>query len=194
MTRVSAKFVPRLLIAEQKEIRLFAATDLLQCAESEADFLGNIITDEETWIYGYDPETKAKSSVWKYPSPPRPKKACEVGSKTKVLLTVFFPDQDVFVHAEFIPAGQTVNKEYYLQILRRLRDAVRRKRPEKWSSGNWQIHHDNAPSHSVQLVQHFLAKHEIPQVQQPPYSPDLAPRDYFRLISQDKTRSEREKF
>jgi hypothetical protein len=34
------------------------------------------------------------------------------------------------------------------------------------------LHHDNAPTHSAHVVQQFLAKHGIPVVSQPPYSPD----------------------
>jgi len=42
-----------------------------------------------------------------------------------------------------------------------------------------QLHHNNAPAHSTTLVQAFLAKyHNIP-VCQPPYSPDLAPCDFW---------------
>jgi [histone H3]-lysine36 N-dimethyltransferase SETMAR len=41
------------------------------------------------------------------------------------------------------------------------------------------LHHDNAPAHSAHVVQQFLAKHGIPVVSQPPYSPDLAPCDFF---------------
>jgi hypothetical protein len=41
------------------------------------------------------------------------------------------------------------------------------------------LHHDNAPVHSTALVQAFLAKHRITQVSQPPYSPDLAPCDFW---------------
>jgi hypothetical protein len=38
----------------------------------------------------------------------------------------------------------------------------------------WQLHHDNAPAHSSQLIQTFLAKHNIPVVRQAPYSPNIA--------------------
>jgi len=69
------------------------------------------------------------------------------------------------VHHGFTPVGQRVNNEYYLQVLWWLHDATCHKRPEKWSPGNWQIHKDNAPVHLSQLVQNFLAKHKIPQIQ-----------------------------
>ena len=41
------------------------------------------------------------------------------------------------------------------------------------------LHHDNVSVHSTALVQDFLAKHRITQVCQPPYSPDLAPCDFW---------------
>jgi hypothetical protein len=99
-------------------------------------------------------------------------------SKVKVLLTVFF-DYRGIVHHSYAPEGQTVNKEYYLEVIRHLRDGVWRKRPDLWASCNWQLHHDNAPAHSSHMIQSFLAKHGIPVVRQAPYSPDMAPCDFW---------------
>ena len=93
-------------------------------------------------------------------------------------LRLFFFDCEGVVHYEFAPRGQTINKEYYVKVLKRLRNAVRRKRPRFWSSGDWLLHHDNAPAHSSNLVQQFMAKHKIVQLRQPPYSPDMAPCDF----------------
>jgi transposase len=56
---------------------------------------------------------------------------------------------------------------------------VRRKRPDLWAATTWQLHHDNAPAHSSHLIQTFLAKHSIPVVRQAPYSPDMAPCDFW---------------
>jgi hypothetical protein len=41
------------------------------------------------------------------------------------------------------------------------------------------MHHDNAPAHSSHLIQGFLAKHGIPQACYAPYSPDMAPCDFW---------------
>jgi len=76
------------------------------------------------------------------------------------MLIAFF-DIDGLVRREFVPTGQTVNKEFYKTVLQCLRDAVRRHHPEKWRSGNWILHHDNAP--------------------------DLAPRDFFLFPQLKKT-------
>ncbi|UYV81550.1 hypothetical protein LAZ67_20001513 [Cordylochernes scorpioides] len=83
------------------------------------------------------------------------------------------------VHHEFLPQGRTVNKEYYLQVMRNLREAIRQKRPDLWKNKNWLLHHDNAPVHTSLLVRDFLAKNNTLMMPQPPYSPDLAPCDFF---------------
>ena len=84
----------------------------------------------------------------------------QVRINVKEMLNVFFNSRDV-VHHEYAPQGQTVNKEYYRDVLRRLRDAVRRKREDLWSSGNWRLHHDNAPAHSSNLIKIFWQKNRI---------------------------------
>jgi hypothetical protein len=45
------------------------------------------------------------------------------------MLTVFFDCEGV-IHHEFISCGQAVNKEFYLKVVKRLREAMRRKRPD----------------------------------------------------------------
>jgi len=57
--------------------------------------------------------------------------------------------------------------------------AVRRKRPEAWTNNTWMLHHDNAPAHASLLIREFFTKHEMTVVPEPPYSPDVAPADFF---------------
>jgi hypothetical protein len=90
-----------------------------------------------------------------------------------------FFDAEGLVHHEFLPQRQTMNQAAYITVLQRLRDAVRRKLPHKWSSGTWLLHHDIAPCHAGLSVREFLAKHSIPMVPHPSYSPDLASCDFF---------------
>jgi histone-lysine N-methyltransferase SETMAR len=80
---------------------------------------------------------------------------------------------------EFISPGQTVNKEFYRDVLRHLREVMSRKRPEKWCPSDWVLHHDNARPHTAYNVQEILAKNKMAVVPHPPYSPDLAPCDFF---------------
>ncbi|XP_043260660.1 uncharacterized protein LOC122402146 [Colletes gigas] len=92
--------------------------------------------------------------------------------------TVFFDYRGV-VHSELLPDGQTVNKEYYFSVMRRLRENIRRKRPDVWKNNCWILHHDNASSHTSILVREFLAKNSTNVIEQAPYSSDMALCDFF---------------
>jgi len=122
---VSAKFVPRVLTGEQKQQHLPISLELRDCATSDSSFLGNVIMVDETWVYGYDPETRVQSSQWKSPSSPRVKKVHQSRSNIKVMI-VFF-DLDGIARAEFVPRNTTVNSEYYKGLLEHLRNNVHRK-------------------------------------------------------------------
>jgi transposase len=45
--------------------------------------------------------------------------------------------------------------------------------------GQWLLHDDNAPSHRALVTREFLAHKGIFTLPRPPYSPDLAPCDFF---------------
>ncbi|KAJ8938980.1 hypothetical protein NQ318_003673 [Aromia moschata] len=64
-----------------------------------------------------------------------------------------------------------------VEVLKRLKRRVNRVRPD--ISKSWKLHHDNAPSHTCFLVADYLVKAGITVVPQPPYSPDVAPPDFF---------------
>ena len=64
--------------------------EILVTFNDNPDLLKKAITGDESWVYGYDIETKAESSPWKLPEEPKLKKARQVRSNVKGLLTVFF--------------------------------------------------------------------------------------------------------
>ena len=55
----------------------------------------------------------------------------------------------------------------------------RRKRPALFKSGQWHFHQDKAPVHNSILVTDYLTKIGTKTVPHPPYSPDLAPCDFW---------------
>jgi hypothetical protein len=85
--------------------------------------LSRVITGDERWIYGSDPEPKQQSSQWNSPNSPRPKKARQVKSKVKSMLIIFFDIKGI-VHKEFFLASQAVNSAYYCDVLQRLHENV----------------------------------------------------------------------
>jgi hypothetical protein len=65
------------------------------------------------------------------------------------------------VHKEFVAPGQTVNGKFYCEVLKRLREGIRRERPDKWKKNNWILHHYNAPVHTSLVDRQSLTPKNI---------------------------------
>ena len=179
-TKVFSKWVPHLLSDKQKAARVQSSRENLRRSRSrrEPDFLDRIVTGDETWVYSWDPELKRQSAEWRNAGSPRPQKAVRKQGSLKVMHIVFFDRRAIIVNWP-VPNGQTVNGEYYLWFLReKLRPAIRKKRPELLQRGVI-LHHDNAPAHRKNEVINLLDDWDWEILQHPPYSPDLAPADFF---------------
>jgi hypothetical protein len=57
MRHVTAKFVRCLLTAEQEDTHVSIYTDLHDRVQNDPNFMSSVITGDECWVYGYDPET-----------------------------------------------------------------------------------------------------------------------------------------
>lgn len=178
MRKICAKMVPRLLTDDQKTRRMTVCQDVLEQLAVNGKLLESVITGDESWVFQYDPETKRQSLQWKTPGSPRPTKARMSKSKVKTMLIVFFDHRGI-VHHEFVPEGATVNQHFYKEVLQRLISRVRRVRHDLWETKSWMLHHDNAPAHSAISVKQFLAEKQVAMLEHPPYSPDLAPCDFW---------------
>ncbi|XP_029176177.1 protein GVQW3-like [Nylanderia fulva] len=62
MTRVSAKFVPKLNF-DQKQRRMNIGQDMLNDVNDDPDLLKRVITGDETWVYGYDVEGRRFATI-----------------------------------------------------------------------------------------------------------------------------------
>ena len=74
----------------------------------------------------------------------------------------FFESTDM-IYMYWVPTGQTVIKEYYVEVLREFRKRFLGKRPALFKSGQWYFHQDNAPVHNSILVTDYLTKMGIRQ-------------------------------
>jgi hypothetical protein len=86
------------------------------------------------------------------------------------MLIIFFDIMGI-VDKEFVLAGQTVISAYYCDILQRLRENLRRLRPEIWLQKNWLLHHDNSPSHTFFITRGSFKEKNMNLV---PYSPNFS--------------------
>ena len=94
------------MTSDQQAHRVQVCQDLLDHSENGKEFLSKVITGDESRVYGYDVETKIQSSQWTSKTSPRPKKARQVRSKIKVLLTVFFMLVELSTTSTFLKAPQ----------------------------------------------------------------------------------------
>ena len=118
--KVCAKWVPRQLTPDLKERRVEVCSDLLEAFEANEDtFFSDLVTGDETWVYLYDPETKAQSMEWRHTSSPRPKKFKSQRSAQNVMVTVLGDDKGVIL-LDFLERGSTVNSEWYIETLKSL--------------------------------------------------------------------------
>jgi len=152
--KLNARLVPHALTQDQKQVRASICADLLHEAQNNATFVNSIIAEDESWCFQYDPQTMRQSVEWRSTRTPPSKKVRRQSLTTKTMIIVFF-DARGTVHHEFVPQGQTVNQEVYISVLRRMREALRRCRPDLWSSGQWILLHDNARPHPALSVSRF---------------------------------------
>ncbi|UYV62301.1 hypothetical protein LAZ67_2000064 [Cordylochernes scorpioides] len=65
LKKTPAKFIPRFLTNEQKLCRLATCENMLEMTRTDPEWKDKIITGDETWVYGYDPETKRQYADWR---------------------------------------------------------------------------------------------------------------------------------
>ena len=136
---------------------------MVELINSDPAVLDVLVTCDESWIYCYDPETKRQGSQWKYAVPLRPKKARQSKS-IHTLLMIPFSASTGIIYMHWVPPGLTVNKEYYVEILREFKKRFLGKRPSLFKSGQWDFPQDNAPVHNSILVKDYLIKMDIKRV------------------------------
>ena len=87
------------------------------------------------------------------------------------------------VFFELLPRNQTINSDVYCRQLNKLNAVVKEKRPELVNRKRVIFHHDNATPHTSLATRQKLLRLDWEVMLHPPYSPDLAPSDYYLFRS-----------
>jgi hypothetical protein len=77
------------LTPEQREDRVISCQDIIAMANADKNVVNKIITEDETWCFAYDPETKRQNSEWVGETSPRPKKLKFQKSRIKTIFIIF---------------------------------------------------------------------------------------------------------
>ncbi len=135
----------------------------------------NIVMGDETWVSYYNPELKRTSKKYRHTTSPRPKKIRSEKSCRKLMLTVFW-DCDSVVNREFIKPGSRINSDSYCVTMETLKRRIRHVWPKRMV---FLLQHDNARPHTSRETKARLEVLGYKVLCHPPYSPDLAPSDYY---------------
>ncbi|GBP34606.1 Histone-lysine N-methyltransferase SETMAR [Eumeta japonica] len=150
MRKISARWVPKMLTPFDKQRRLQTSNDFLELVGDNIDEIcDRIITVDETWF------VNTIRNLNRSPCNGRKRKAEEIqGSKSasKLMATIFG--------------------------IVKAREAVVQKRRGKLSRGVLFLQ-DNASDHTARVSRQALKDTGFSEIDHPPYSPDLAPSDYF---------------
>ena len=155
MSKVSARWVPRNLNMQNHQQRVESSQELLEVYNANPeDFHTRLITGDETWLHHWDPDTKKGSMQWKCPGSPPPKKFHTEPSASKAMATVFWDSKGIIL-IEYKPAGTSIIGEYYANVIKQLRVAIKEKRRGKLAAGVLLLH-DNAPVHKSQVAKQLF--------------------------------------
>jgi hypothetical protein len=108
------------------------------------------------WVHHVTPDTKEQSRQWKHSGSPCPKKAKVVLSAGKVMASFFWDSRGLLL-IDYLPKGQAINGQYYVDLPERLNIAIREKRPHL-AKKKIIFHHDKARPHTCALTTAKLAE------------------------------------
>ena len=179
MIQKQGNWVPYELKPRDVERRFFACEQLLQ-RQKRKGFSHRIVTGDEKWIH-YDNPKRQKS--WGLPGHASTSTARPNIHGSKLLLCIWW-DQLGVIYYELLKPGETITGDRYRTQLMRLSKALKEKRPQYAERHDKVIlQHDNARPHVALPVKKYLETLKWEVLFHPPYSPDLAPSDYYLFRS-----------
>ena len=105
LPKICARCVPHLLTDEQKQSRLRLASQVIEKYEE-------IVRGDETWIYHFQPDSKAKNKVWVSSEGDRPVIARRCKTSNRMLYAIF-SDSKGPVFQIPVPKGGSVTGKFY---------------------------------------------------------------------------------
>lgn len=174
-----SRWVPYELKDRDIERRKTTCEILIERHERKS-FLHRIVTGDEKWIYFSNPKRKKS---WVDPGQRSTSTAKRNIHGKKVMLCIWW-DQKGVVYYELLQPTETIDGALYRRQLIRLKRTLQENRPEYADRHDKVIlQHDNARPHIAKPVKTYLKTVGWEVLPHPPYSPDIAPSDYYLFRS-----------
>ena len=145
-----------LLTDEQKRSRVRLASQVTEKYDKcDPRRLEEIVTDDETWIYHFQPDSKAKNKVLVSSEGDRPVITRHCKTSNRILYAIFFDSKGPVLQIP-VPKGSSVTGKFYREsVLPQLVDFYQKHRPCTGVRGI-KLLHDNALAHKSDTVLEYL--------------------------------------
>jgi len=178
LRKITSRWVPHHLTAKNRRERVSI------CKENLAKFndgrwrLCDVITGDESWFYHRKIGRRQSSKTWVAEGEGPRTVVNREQSEAKTMFSVFFKSTGL-VHINHLDKGKTIDHKFYIEkSLKPVVESLKLKRPNSGLT-NLKFHHDNAKPHVTKAVKKYLAEQKLTLIRHPPYSPDLAPCDFW---------------
>ena len=179
LRKICACWVPHLLTDEQKQSLVRLALQIIEKYDKcDPRRLEELVTGDETWIYHFQPDSKAKNKVWVSSEGDRPVIARHCKTSNRMLYAIFFDSKGPVLQIPVLKGSSVTGKFYRESVLTQLVDFYQKHR-SRTSVCGIKLLHDNAPAHKSTMVQEYLKESGLDVLDHPPYSPDLFPCDFW---------------
>jgi len=186
MRKLSAKWVPKCLNADQKRQRCQSSEQLLEFFRPDPnDFLSRLVTMDETWLYHYNSRQNNNQWSGSIAAHPAPKNS-ECKNPLEKFSPRFFGIKTASSSLIIFQRANLSTRSITHLCWCNWRTFWRKKRRGKVTKGGL-FSHDNAPAHRALATQKKLAYLGFQCLDHTPYSPDLAPLDYQLFPALKKT-------
>jgi len=183
--KVMSKWVPHTLTDDQRATRVRCCKQLLRRFRVYGDhFLNQIITQDESKFTLWNPPTNQESKEWVFPDDDLPSRQRTSRTRAVVMLSIWW-DKSGGINVNFIPHGTTMNGNKYEEEIKQLRLSLPGKRRGMLIRKPLLLI-DNAPCHRANQVHATATKLGFQILEHPPYSPDLAPSDFYLFTALKK--------
>jgi len=198
LRKVCVKWIPHRLTDNQIKERVRICQENLKMLKDGGNrIISQIVTGNETWVYYYDAPSNQEAKIWIFEDEEPPKMVRRELHIKKIMYDVFFRSTGL-VKTIKLEGQKTITATWYRDVcLPQVFEAVTNERPATGIRGII-LHHDNARPHSASITKEFLDQNRVKVLSQPPYSPDIAPCEFWlfknlkkNLLAKDSTLKQR---
>ena len=155
LRKICTRWVPHLLTDEQKQSQVRLASQVIEKHDKcDPCCFEEIVTGDETWIYHFQPNSKAKNKVWVSSEGDRPVIARCCKTSNRMLYAIFFDLKGPVLQIPVLKGSSVTGKFYRESFFTQLVDFYQKRRPRTSVCGI-KLLHNNAPAHKSAKVQEY---------------------------------------